>query len=264
MNDYDLLFVPGGDAGLVEGKDEELLPWIREVSANAVKVMAVCTGTVLSGMMGVPDGRKATTNKVDFGSIVHLAPNVDRVKEARWVEDGKFFTSSGVSAGMDIGLAVIANLFGMEMADRSALGCKQEWHGDPSRGPFRKAGRYGLSSAVFRCHPVIQPLGARPCELTGATVPLDTCHFWTYLWDMSDPGPNPLIRLFLSGTAVGFAISALFVTAIWLMDIAGIATRASDSDDAFLLLFVLWFFNGLLFGAVQISYAVWQLGREDG
>ena len=80
---------------------------------------------------------------------------------------------------------------------------------------------------------------------------------------MQDSGPNPLIRLFLNGTAVGFALSAVFVAAIWLLDIAEIHTHAQDSKDAFLLLFILWFFNGLLFGAVQISYVVWQMGRSD-
>ena len=47
------------------------------------------------------------------------------------MEDGKFFTSSGVSA-------VMANLFGSEMADRIALGCEYEWHKDPRRDPFAK------------------------------------------------------------------------------------------------------------------------------
>ncbi len=137
-NDYDLLFIPGGDAALVEGKDEDLLQWIRECSATAERVMAVCTGTVLLGMTGVLEGRKATTNKRDFKNTVHLAPHVEWVKEARWVEDGKFFTSSGVSAGMDMALAVMADLFGMEMADRLALGCEYEWHKDASRDPFAK------------------------------------------------------------------------------------------------------------------------------
>jgi putative intracellular protease/amidase len=137
-NDYDLLFIPGGDSALIEGKDEALLQWLREASANAERVMTVCTGSVLLGMTGVLDGRKATTNKIDFMSTVHLAPRVDWVKEARWVEDGKFFTSSGVSAGMDMALAVMANLFGMEMADRLALGCEYEWHKDANRDPFAK------------------------------------------------------------------------------------------------------------------------------
>lgn len=137
-NDYDLLFIPGGDSALTAGQDEELVQWIREASGNAERVMAVCTGTVLLGMTGVLDGRKATTNKMDFTNTVHLAPNVNWVKEARWVEDGKFFTSSGVSAGMDMALAVMADLFGMEMADRLALGCEYEWHKDANRDPFAK------------------------------------------------------------------------------------------------------------------------------
>ena len=137
-NDYDLLFIPGGDAALIAGKDAEFLQWIREASTNAERVMAVCTGSVLLGMTGVLDGRKATTNKMDFNNTIHLAPNVDWVKKARWVEDGKFYTSSGVSAGMDMALAVMADLFGMEMAERLALGCEYEWHKDASRDPFAK------------------------------------------------------------------------------------------------------------------------------
>lgn len=138
QNDYDLLLIPGGDAAIVEGEDEELLHWIREVSAGAERVMAVCTGTILLGMTGVLDGRKATTNKLDFTKTVHLAPHVEWVREARWVEDGKFFTSSGVSAGMDMALAVMADLFGIETAERLAIGCEYEWHRDAGRDPFAK------------------------------------------------------------------------------------------------------------------------------
>lgn len=136
---YDLLLIPGGDSALEEGKDEDLLNWIREVSQSAERVMAVCTGTILLGMSGVLDGRRATTNKLDFNSTVPLVPNVTWVKEARWVEDGKFFTSSGVSAGMDMALAVMADIFGMAIADRIALGCEYEWHKDPNRDPFAKS-----------------------------------------------------------------------------------------------------------------------------
>jgi putative intracellular protease/amidase len=138
-NDYDLLLIPGGDSALIAAQDDELMQWIRESSTNAERVMAVCTGTVLLAMTGVLDGRKATTNKLDFNKTVPLAPNVDWVKEARWVEDGKFFTSSGVSAGMDMALAVMADLFGMAQADKLALGCEYEWHKDASRDPFARS-----------------------------------------------------------------------------------------------------------------------------
>ncbi|MEM7289982.1 MAG: DJ-1/PfpI family protein [Pseudomonadota bacterium] len=135
-NDYDLLFIPGGDAALVEAQDEDLMAWLREATTNAEKVLAVCTGTVLLGMTGVLDGRKATTNKLDFTKTVPLAPGVDWVRRARWVEDGKFFTSSGVSAGMDMALAVIAKLYGTNVADRMAESCEYAWHKDPDDDPF--------------------------------------------------------------------------------------------------------------------------------
>jgi len=138
-SEYDLLFIPGGDAALEEAKDDVLMQWITDASNHADRVMAVCTGTVLLGMTGVLDGRRATTNKLDFNATVPLAPNVDWVKEARWVEDGKFFTSSGVSAGMDMALAVVADLYGLETAETIALGCEYEWHKDANRDPFAKS-----------------------------------------------------------------------------------------------------------------------------
>lgn len=137
-DDYDLLLIPGGDTALVAGEDAEMLDWLRRASANAERVMTVCTGSILLGMSGVLDGRRATTNKMDFTNTVHLAPKVDWVKEARWVRDDKFYTSSGVSAGIDMALAAMADLFGMEMAERLALGSEYEWHKDASRDPFAK------------------------------------------------------------------------------------------------------------------------------
>ena len=139
QSDYDLLFIPGGDSALEAAGDEDLMQWIRQTSANAELVMAVCTGTVLLGMTGVLDGRRATTNKLDFTKTVHLAPNVEWVKKARWVEDSKFFTSSGVSAGMDMALAVAASLFGPERAKEMAEGCEYDWHSDANWDPFAQA-----------------------------------------------------------------------------------------------------------------------------
>ena len=136
--DYDLLFIPGGDSALEAAKDAELMDWVRAVSENADRVLAVCTGTILLGMSGVLDGRKATTNKLDFKDTVPLAPKVDWVKQARWVEDGKFFTSSGVSAGMDMALAVAESLFGRTEAENMAEECEYTWHSDASHDPFAR------------------------------------------------------------------------------------------------------------------------------
>ncbi|MGL4321148.1 MAG: DJ-1/PfpI family protein [Paracoccaceae bacterium] len=138
-SDYNLLFIPEGDSALNAGADEAVLDWIRAVSARAERVLAVCTGTVLLGMTGVLDGRHATTNKQDFTGTVHLAPGVAWIKQARWVKDGKFNTSSGISAGMDMALAVAADLFGEDRAEAMAEGCEYTWHKDPTWDPFAKS-----------------------------------------------------------------------------------------------------------------------------
>lgn len=134
--DYELLFIPGGDSALDAAKDENLMQWVRDVCENAELVMAVCTGTILLGMTGVLDGRQATTNKIDFNHTIPLAPNVEWVKRARWVEDGKYFTSSGVSAGMDMALAAAVRLFGIERAAEMAEQSEYIWNKDPNHDPF--------------------------------------------------------------------------------------------------------------------------------
>lgn len=138
---YDMLFIPGGDTALDAGRKPEVLAWIAKTSAEADLVMTVCTGSILLAMSGQLDGHRATTNKIDFTQTVHLGPKVDWVKQARWVEDGKFFTSSGVSAGIDMALAVVAHVFSLETARELALGSEYEWHEDAGWDPFAaKAG----------------------------------------------------------------------------------------------------------------------------
>jgi transcriptional regulator GlxA family with amidase domain len=63
-------------------------------------------------------------------------PQVKWVRRARWVDDGNIVTSSGVSAGIDMALHVIARLFGEPRAERIANETEYEWHRDPSWDPF--------------------------------------------------------------------------------------------------------------------------------
>ncbi len=135
-HEYDLLLIPGGDTALDAAKDLQVLDWLAKISARAELVMTVCTGIILLGMSGVLDGRRAATNKIDFTATVPLAPNVDWVRQARWVEDGKFFTSSGVSAGIDMSLGAIAHLYGTAEAQEMADGCEYEWHENSNWDPF--------------------------------------------------------------------------------------------------------------------------------
>ena len=136
--DYDLLLIPGGDSALDAAKIPAVTDWIGATATHAELVMTVCTGSILLGLAGMLDGRRATTNKIDFTQTVPLVPNAEWVAQARWVEDGKVFTSSGVSAGIDMTLAAIARLYGKEAARELAEGCEYEWHDDPNWDPFAK------------------------------------------------------------------------------------------------------------------------------
>lgn len=141
---YNLMLIPGGDSAIDVGERPAAMDWIKKTCHEADLVMTVCTGSILLAMTGMLDGHKATTNKQDFRETVPLGPQVEWVAKARWVQDGKFFTSSGVSAGMDMSLAVAAQLFGPEAAERMADGAEYQWHRDPNWDPF--ADKCGLGN----------------------------------------------------------------------------------------------------------------------
>lgn len=135
----DWVLLPGGIGTFTEGRNPAMLGFLQRMSVGAEQVMTVCSGSGLLARAGVLDGLRATTNKAYFAQCSGEGPAVDWVKEARWVEDGKFATSSGVSAGMDMALAVIAKHFGAETAEQLALMTEYEWHRDPGWDPFAKA-----------------------------------------------------------------------------------------------------------------------------
>src|SRR6185295_16465540 len=115
-----------------------LLDWLVGRATDTGIVTSVCTGAALLARAGILDGRRATTNKFAFQWVVEQGPRVEWVREARWVEDGKFATSSGVSAGIDMALRVIERTASPEVADRIATAMEYERHRDPAWDPFAK------------------------------------------------------------------------------------------------------------------------------
>ncbi|KAI8466911.1 MAG: class I glutamine amidotransferase-like protein [Monoraphidium minutum] len=108
----DWLLVPGGVGTRREVSNPALLSflsgWCAPAAGLAV-VMSVCTGAALLAAAGALDGRRATTNKIAFDWVASVAPGagVAWQRRARWVRDGRVVTSSGVSAGADMAVAVI-------------------------------------------------------------------------------------------------------------------------------------------------------------
>ncbi|MCH7958753.1 MAG: DJ-1/PfpI family protein [Candidatus Hydrogenedentes bacterium] len=134
----DLILVPGGIGSREEVNNEVLLTWLTERAADAEIVASVCTGSAILAKAGLLDGRRATSNKQAFKWVVKQGPKVQWVKQARWVDDGDRVTSSGVTAGMDMTLAIIERLFGTKTAEALAKGTEYEWHRDASWDPFSK------------------------------------------------------------------------------------------------------------------------------
>lgn len=134
--DFDMLLVPGGPGTRSEVTNPAMLDWLKTASTGAGIIMSVCTGSALLASAGLLDGRRATSNKMSFSWVRQQGPDVDWVARARWVEDDRFFTSSGVSAGMDMSLAVISRLLDRAAADKVARIAEYEWHDDAARDPF--------------------------------------------------------------------------------------------------------------------------------
>jgi putative intracellular protease/amidase len=134
----DLLLIPGGIGTFPELANEKLMAFLRERSARAQITASVCSGSALLAKAGVLDGHRATSNKQVFSLAVAQSSAVKWIEAARWVDDGNMVTSSGVSAGMDMALAVIAKLAGQDVADTFATRAEYDWHRDASWDPFAK------------------------------------------------------------------------------------------------------------------------------
>lgn len=133
---FDVLLIPGGIGIRKQMANETFLTQLKRLAGASRIVATVCTGSFLLASTGLLDGRKATSNKRVFQLVKSRAPSVQWVHKARWVEDGKYITSSGVSAGMDMTLAVISKLFGRDVALKVASKAEFEWHEDSSWDPF--------------------------------------------------------------------------------------------------------------------------------
>jgi putative intracellular protease/amidase len=144
----DLILLPGGIGTIPELSNEQMLAFLRQRSATAEVTMSVCSGSAILAKAGVLDGHRATSNKQFFSLATSQSDKVTWVAHARWVEDGTFVTSSGVSAGIDMALAVIAHLYGNERAELIAAGTEYEWHRDPNWDPFVKYLNQGSLSQI--------------------------------------------------------------------------------------------------------------------
>ena len=117
-------------------QDAAFIEAIGKIADEAVFCLTVCTGSALLAMTGLLRGKKATSNKLAMNWVREIAPETNWQAHARWVVSGKYYTSSGVSAGMDMALGFIADQWGRETAENIARRMEYIWNADPDIDPF--------------------------------------------------------------------------------------------------------------------------------
>jgi transcriptional regulator GlxA family with amidase domain len=103
----DTLIVAGGDGHAAASRDQALLRWIARASARARRTASVCTGAFLLAAAGLLDGRRATTHWASARALERAYPLVQVDPDPIFVRDGSIWTSAGVTAGMDLALALV-------------------------------------------------------------------------------------------------------------------------------------------------------------
>lgn len=121
----EIVVVPGGFGTSAAERDEELLDWLRTAHAKTTWTTSVCTGSLLLGAAGLLNGVRATTH---WNAFERLGAYGAQTVSERVVVDGKFITSAGVSAGIDMALELAAMIAGHEIAQAIQLSIEYDPH----------------------------------------------------------------------------------------------------------------------------------------
>jgi transcriptional regulator GlxA family with amidase domain len=116
----DLLLVPGGPGA--RESDPGLVAWLRRHARESKRLASVCTGTFLLAEAGLLDGRRVTTHWGHAGTLATRFPALDVDPEPIFIKDGNVITSAGVTAGIDLALALVEEDQGRDAALRIARG----------------------------------------------------------------------------------------------------------------------------------------------
>lgn len=126
----DFVVIPGGSSDALSN-DPAMMKWLTAVTADSSATLTVCTGAFPLAKAGVFDGLEITTW---FGAIEGLraiAPKAKVTNGRRFIDNGRYITTAGVSAGIDGALHLTARLFGRRVADQTARYMEYQWTPEP-------------------------------------------------------------------------------------------------------------------------------------
>lgn len=130
------VLIPGGIGARSLVPDVSFIEELKRIASQAEYVLTVCTGSLLLAKTGLLDGKEATTNKMAFNWVETQTPDVKWQKRARWCVDGNIYTSSGVSAGMDMAIGFITDVYDKEKADWVLKYTEYIWNSNKEDDPF--------------------------------------------------------------------------------------------------------------------------------
>lgn len=114
LNAGDYLFIPGAEVEYTLSKaitsQHELFKWVRDARRNHVRICSVCSGAFFLGIAGILDGLKCTTHWKRTAELKQLFPSIELVENVLFIEDDGVYTSAGVTAGIDMSLAILTKL----------------------------------------------------------------------------------------------------------------------------------------------------------
>jgi transcriptional regulator GlxA family with amidase domain len=111
----DILLIPGGFGTRRIVSHRRTLEWIRAAAADCRWVASVCTGARVLATTGLVAGRRMTTHSMFLDEMAQC-PHIEVVRSERYVVDGKYVSSAGISAGIDMSLWLVGQIFGKDLA----------------------------------------------------------------------------------------------------------------------------------------------------
>jgi transcriptional regulator GlxA family with amidase domain len=115
----DVVVVPGGQGTRAEAENPVLLEWLRKTAEGCRWVASVCTGSLLLSAAGLTRGRRITTHWGFVPELRKRAPEAEVLERVRYVRDGNLVSAAGVSAGIDMALWLVGQLWDVERARRT-------------------------------------------------------------------------------------------------------------------------------------------------
>lgn len=114
------VFVAGGHGTEGAMRDKALIRWLQQVSGHTARCSSICTGAFILAQSGLLDGRSAVTHWHDAATFRRLFPQVRMLDDAIHVRDGQFYSSAGVTAGIDLSLSLVEADHGKALSLRVA------------------------------------------------------------------------------------------------------------------------------------------------